>query len=227
MTVFTFWEGKTPDYIKLCLKTWKVPYTLLNYDTVRQYTDLNTDILRGYGFTLPQIADCVRVHVLRDNGGYWLDADTIMLSDNLPAENMIGYPEKRDAHCGYLHFKKHSDFLAEWAEEQDRIISQGIIGGWDLFSNGILNKLLKTHNEVTIKDRTEHFPESYMIISNSKYTQYQEFYFNSQYHLSDIKKTNIIMLHNSWTPGGYMDISEREILNSNYCTMSNILRAAI
>ena len=53
-----------PGYIRLCLDTWKVPCTVLNYDNVNDYTDLPLDKLKR--FTLPQIADCVRVHVLSD-----------------------------------------------------------------------------------------------------------------------------------------------------------------
>ena len=72
--VYTFWEGEMPDYIKLCMYTWHFPVTILNYDNLNNYTDLQiTSQLER--FTLPQIADCVRVHVLRDQGGYWLDAD--------------------------------------------------------------------------------------------------------------------------------------------------------
>ena len=97
--VFTFWEGKMPDYIKLCMKTWKFDYVLLNYENLMDYTVF--EIEKTKRFTLPQMSDAVRVHVLRDQGGIWLDADTIMLTDQLPEENMVGIPEERAAHCGY------------------------------------------------------------------------------------------------------------------------------
>lgn len=69
--IFTFWEGKMPEYIRLCMRTWKFQYTVLNYDNLKEFTDF--DIENTKRFTLPQIADAVRVHVLRDNGGYWLE----------------------------------------------------------------------------------------------------------------------------------------------------------
>ena len=35
--VYTFWEGQMPAYIDLCLKTWRVQYTVLNYNNLRNY----------------------------------------------------------------------------------------------------------------------------------------------------------------------------------------------
>ena len=85
--IFTFWEGPLPAYIRLCLQTWKFPFTVLNYSNLRQYTDLPADN-RLKRFTLPQIADCVRVHVLRDQGGYPNSID-VHITDKLP-ENRQG-----------------------------------------------------------------------------------------------------------------------------------------
>lgn len=56
--IFTFWEGELPEYIKLCMSTWKFPYTVLNYNNLSQYTDLAvSNNLKKY--TLAQISDCV------------------------------------------------------------------------------------------------------------------------------------------------------------------------
>ena len=44
--VYTFWEGEMPAYIKLCMQTWKIPYVLLNYDNVNQYTDIPIEKLK-------------------------------------------------------------------------------------------------------------------------------------------------------------------------------------
>ena len=51
MNVFTFWEGPMPGYIRLCMDTWKVPYTLLNYDNLNEYTHFNIE--KAKRFTLP------------------------------------------------------------------------------------------------------------------------------------------------------------------------------
>lgn len=224
--IFTFWEGKMPDYIRLCLDTWKFDYVLLNYENLNDYTDLPIDLIRR--FTLPQISDIVRVHVLRDNGGYWMDADTIMIGDTLPSENMVGIPESRSAHCGYLNFDKDSKMLIKWAKHQDEVINSNLLyTGWDTFVNAFSDDYIKKHETITICPRENIFPESYMIKGDylSK-EQYLKFYFEEKYHLSDIRPTEMLMLHNSWTPVWYKMLSKDAVLN-NECTMSNILRGVI
>jgi hypothetical protein len=115
--VFTFWEGQMPGYIQLCMKTWQFDYVLLNYSNLHEYTNLKlTDRLRS--FSLPKIADVIRVHVLRNYGGYWLDTDTIMISDELPKSNFMGYPDTREHTIGFLHTEPHADMYRAWAKYQ-------------------------------------------------------------------------------------------------------------
>lgn len=37
-----------PDYIKMCLDTWKREYVLLNYDNLNQYTELPIDKMKRF-----------------------------------------------------------------------------------------------------------------------------------------------------------------------------------
>ena len=53
--------------------------------------------------------------------------------------------------------------------------------------------------------------------------KYKRFYFRESYHLADIRSTDMIMLHNSWTPGWYKRLSKESVLLGS-CTLSNILR---
>lgn len=212
-----------PDYIKLCLNTWEFEYIVLNYSNLNDYTELRVDDIRRY--TLPQISDIVRVHVLRDNGGYWMDADTIMIGNKLPKENMVGIPENRNAHCGYLNFEENDPMLIEWAEHQDSVIRSNLIHvDWDVFANRFSDNYIENNNRITICPRRKFFPESYMASPNllSK-EQYIKFYFEEKHHLSDIEPTEMLMLHNSWTPPWFKIMSEKAVL-ANDCTMSNILR---
>lgn len=226
MNIFTFWEGPMPGYIELCLKTWKLPFTMLNYDNLRQYTDF--DIERVKRFTLPQIADCVRVHVLRDHGGYWLDADTIMLTDKLPETNFVGYPEQRTCSVGLLYSEPGSDMFVEWAKYQDEVIS-----GWDtptfwaVMANSFTDPYLQNHKEMRIYPITDFWPETYMVDKPlQRYQKYKEFYFEQRCALEDIRPTDLLMLHNSWTPDWYKSVPAYKVLDAN-CTMSNILREVL
>lgn len=226
MNVFTFWEGHMPEYIRLCMSTWKIPFTVLNYDTVSKYTDLNIEPVKR--FTLPQIADCVRVHVLRDQGGYWLDADTIMLTGNLPETDLVGNPAERTSSAGLLYSEPHSDLFNAWAKHQDKII-EGIETPtfWATFVNSFSDPYAKDHPEVRIHPITDYWPETYTIRDQiTRYEKYRKFYFEDSYYLADIHSSDLLMLHNSWTPGWYKELSADEIFDHN-CTLSNILREVV
>lgn len=213
-----------PGYIKLCLDTWKVPFTVLNYDNVNQYTELPVDEVKRY--SLPHIADIVRVHVLRDNGGYWLDADTIMYADRLPEGTIMGYPETRINTCGYLHAKPHEQMFEEWAAYQDEIISKPDTPRyWGTFANAFTDPYLKEHTDVPICSVENCWPEVYMIPGNAQRMQkYKEFYFDKKYDYGDIKTTDMLMLHNSWTPQWYKELTKEKALEYS-CTLSNCLGA--
>ena len=47
--------------------------------------------------------------------------------------------------------------------------------------------------------------------------------FTFSFNLSDLKPTDMLMLHNSWTPEFYRYMSKSNILKHD-CTISNILR---
>ena len=224
--IFTFWEGPMPAYIKLCMATWKLPYTLLNYDNLGQYTELDID--RAKRFTLPQIADCVRVHVLRDNGGYWLDADTIMLTGKLPDTDMVGDPEQRTNSIGLLRTEPHSQMFTEWAAFQDRIIEGPDTSlYWATMGNAFTDDYVKQHTQVRIHPIADYCPEVYMIEGDiPRWQKYRRFYFEERNTLSDIRPADLLMLHNSWTPEWYKNVPEGKVLDAN-CTMSNILREAL
>ena len=226
MNVYTFWEGPMPSYIKLCLNTWHFPFEIINYDTLKQYTDFDID--RAKRFTLPQIADCVRVHVLRDNGGYWLDTDTICIADKLPKENIMGYPDTRAHTIGMLHTESHADMYEKWAAFQDEIISRDETPKhWATMGNAFTDAYISSHPEIRIGDIYTRWPETYMIPGDAgRYEKYIELYFNSENDLEDLEPTDILMLHNSWIPDWYKQLSKDSVLNNN-CTLSNILRKLI
>ena len=224
--IFTFWEGEMPDYIKLCMNTWKFPYVVLNYENLNEYTDFKvTSNLKK--FILPMVADCVRAHVLRDQGGYWLDTDTIMINNKLPETTMIGYPEKRENTIGYLYAEHpHMDMFEKWSEFQDNLLSNPnlVETRWSFLSNDFTDPYAREHTEITIAPVHKCWPETYMIKDDiPRYEKYKQLYFKEKYHLSDFEQTDMLMLHNSWTPDWYKKLSTEEVLKTD-CTLSNILK---
>lgn len=221
--VFTFWEGYLPKYIELCMYTWDVPFVLLCYANLHEFTDIDVNKLSR--FTLPQIADVVRVHVLRDNGGFWLDADTIVLSKNLPKANLLGDPETRTNSIGFLYTEPYSDMFVEWARHQDEVLNDpNSSTHWSVMGNDFTDRYVREHNDIVIGPIKYSFPETYMIPGGvTRFNKYREFYFEKNYELSDIKPTDLILLHNSWTPNEYKTKTVKQILD-DHCTLSNILR---
>ena len=226
MNIYTFWEGPMPGFIKLCMDTWKFPYTVLNYDNLHNYTDF--DIEPAKRFTLPQISDIVRVHVLRDQGGCWLDTDTIMLTGKLPKADFIGYPERRGISCAYLRTEPNTDMFIKWAEHQERVVhSSETPTYWATFANQFPEPYLQEHPDMEICPIDKSWPETYMVREDiPRYIKYRRFYFEQSNRLSDIKPADLLMLHNSWTPEWYKDLTADEVLAQN-CTMSNILREVL
>jgi len=225
--VFTFWDGdKMPAYIKLCMETWSFPYTLLTFDNLHEYTDLPiTDGLCR--FSLPQISDCIRVHVLRDRGGYWLDADTIMLTDSLPEATILGDPEARTNSIGFLRSEPHADMFEEWAQYQDKVISDPDAScHWAVMGNMFTDAYLKRHPEIVIGSIEDYCPETYIIPGDiTRYRKYLRFYFDTSYQLYDIYNAGMLMLHNSWTPNWFKAL-DADGVNKCQCTLANILREA-
>lgn len=222
--VYTFWEGPMPDYIRLCMETWPFPFTVLNYGNLKQYTDY--DVKSALRFSLPIQSDAVRVHVLRDNGGYWLDADTIMLSANLPDADILGDIWSDTNSIGYLHSAEpHLKFFDEWAKYQDDEIGKWYLNDhWAVLGNSFTDIYLRKNNDVKIGSIQPCLPEVYMIGGETqRHSKYNEFYFSRKFQLSDIKKTDMLMLHNSWTPEWYKTFTMDQVLSYD-CTLSNILR---
>lgn len=221
MKVFTFWEGPMPAYIKLCLDTWKFPFTLLTYKDIELPSKLQN-------FSICQIADYVRVHVLKDCGGYWLDADTIMLNDKLPKVTVLGNDETRENTIGFLSAYKQHDMFVEWAQYQDDMVDSEVAPyQWSSMGNDFTDKYLKEHKEVIIGEIRNCWPETYMVTQNiSRYDKYNKFYFEQYYKLGSLLSTNMLMLHNSWTPQWYKNMTEDEVLNHK-CTLSYILKEVL
>ena len=226
--IYTFWEGNMPEYLKLCMCTWHFDYIILNYKNLKDYTNPLPEKIKQ--LSLPKIADYVRVHVLRDNGGYWLDTDTILLSDELPHENILGNSKTKMNTIGFLKTEKMSDMYFKWAEYQEKILNELPLldkdtTKWDIMGNAFTDHYLKTHDKIDIGSITEKWAETYMINENiERPVKYKKFYFENNYTLKDLtKKTNMLMLHNSWTPDWYKKLTKEDVLKQK-CTLSNILR---
>ena len=98
--------------------------------------------------------------------------------------------------------------------------------------NRILKRLLKTKNKAVFNkinsDEILCFPEIKYKLSNNINTSapenYANFYFKNDYSDFALQENKgVILLHNSWTPEKYREMTKEEFLAANN-TLANILR---
>ncbi len=118
--IFTYWETPKgsimPSYLEMCMDTWSkympdYKTVILNPDNMNQW--LGRDYLSPSdlkGLSLPQRKDIVSYGVLHENGGIFLDMDTIAVKDisgeleKLDNNNLyfFGDPKTHGVHCGII-----------------------------------------------------------------------------------------------------------------------------
>ena len=130
--IYTFWEPKEkiPGYIKLCMKTWykflpDYEIIVLDYSNLQQYLPKKT--YKSVVFkhmSLAKQSDAIRAALLNENGGIWLDADTIITGSNFLSSIkdyntdvvMIGRPKTDGVIYGAFIYsnKQKTKFIKEW-----------------------------------------------------------------------------------------------------------------
>lgn len=255
--IFTFWEPKEniSGYINLCLATWNK--FLPDYEIIiLDYSNLDKWLGEGYfdkslykHFSLAQQADVIRCIILNKYGGIWMDADTVVMSDNIreildnkSEFSIIG------RHIAFLTACQNSFILRSWEKEIHKhiakvkfvaelrlhkifkIVRQKYFS-WDCLGNAILNPIMDS-----VKDNKAFFncmdinelrcrPEIIFIKEKMDIKdKYRAFFFENDYSDEVLKFSDkIILLHNSWTPEKYRKMSEVEFLTQNN-TLSQIFK---
>lgn len=244
MRIFTFWEPQEniPSYLRLCMKTWtkfipNAEIIIFDYNNIRRYINIDSyanELVSGK-YSLPQIADVFRVMLLKRYGGLWMDVDTIILNgkfvnylNNDYEASFFGYYKSRYVSIGFINSISYSNFLRFWADEIMRKLHNFKRENDFLayFGNSIINDYIKKHkNEIEVIDMIKEriMPERINADAGLRTSQmYVDFYFRKKHHLVDMQ-TNLIMLHNSWTPEIFRQMSESDFLHYD-CTLANILR---
>jgi len=88
MNVWSYWEGRRPHYIDVCIESMRKvceqsTYTLVTPENLDQYLDVETihTNFRGLPASPTYRANVYRAALLAKHGGLWVDADTIGLQD--------------------------------------------------------------------------------------------------------------------------------------------------
>jgi len=133
--VFLYWVGNEPTLIKILRNLIYLHSTngngytvhLINHDNIKQYID----ILPEYFYILcpAHQADYVRVNVLCDYGGLWLDSDTIVIES---LDNLFDIINKQNGffikenNCilwnGIFGSKPQTSLMLEWKQKMQNIL---------------------------------------------------------------------------------------------------------
>lgn len=195
--------------------------------------------------TLPIQADAIRVAILQKYGGIWMDSDTIITnSECINMFNgsdliMFGNSNNRMMNIGIIYANNNSTILKTWINNillririyKYRLFLKTIFPikffiesfnkllTWNYLGNGILDEIVKNASNSSFKiiqrEESNVFPE--MLLKNgSIQKKYQDFYFTARNPETILKKSKgILMLHNSWTPQKYRNMSLEEFLRQD------------
>lgn len=247
--IFTFWEPKEkiPGYILLCIKTWKkflpdYQIHILDYETAKIYLgETLFSQITCKNMSLPIQADAIRVALLKKYGGFWLDADIIILNGKFFKTChdfdlvLLGDEKSKTQNIGFIFASCNSSIIDKWLKGiihnikiyKDNFGKKNSKYGkkkiaWFYLGNGIVNELVKNtkRKEFMRLDRNKFnaMPEV-NFFGNSSLTQPQKYnllYFRKrepQIILNESK--NLLYLHNSWTPYKYKILSEKEFLKQD------------
>lgn len=99
--VYTYWQGPQPEWISICLKS----IARHNAQTICHLPDLPREYeakLNPRWRSLPLMcwkADCIRMALLSETGGWWIDADTVMIKP-------LSTIDVGDAPCAYFTWSR-------------------------------------------------------------------------------------------------------------------------
>jgi len=182
-------------------------------------------------------ADAIRIALLKQFGGIWMDPDTIITNGdflkNLEQYELVMIGENNEQHLGFIFASNNSNIINHWFNEIirrvkivkhiEKIHKKRINVNWNYLGNEIIDKLLnKDINNKEFfrldKKKLNAFPElSFFANSTLNVIQkYKKFYFqkgNPNLIWKSVK--GIIMLHNSWTPKKYKIMKEDEFFKED------------
>jgi hypothetical protein len=231
MNIWLYWENKInhtkPAYLNLCYKSiingcGKHNVSLLNEQTIRDIIpDINPKI-----FKFPCVAhkaDYIRAKLVHSHGGFWFDTDTILWqSIDKPIKDLensgsdfigCGRSGNRPS-IGFFGGYRNSKLLDQWIKDMDIAIdnSTDFKFNWTALGYDILWKHSATYNYY-------HYPFN---ICMPYFSGWKTIFFctdettKNKYRKKITSETLTVALYNSMFPQWFKNMTEHEILKSNY-----------
>lgn len=245
--IFTFWEPKDsmPAYLRLCLDTWKknapeFEVTTLDHSNIESYLHrARYPMDRLLKLPLQIQKDAIEAAVLHQNGGIFMDVDTIVLNDfksvlkKLQSSEIVLFSN----HLAFMAAKPGAKLLEVWVDEiREKLQNTGpdklTHAEWDFVGNSITNSLFEERSEDLVlklpKNDHAFTPEIlHFLNSGTADEQYLNFWFERHAQEAPFYRNQfLIALHNSWTPNWYKQLSEDEVLADD-CLLSKTLKNVV
>lgn len=232
--IFTFLNFKNfiPAYLKLCIETWirnldeSYQIIILSPNNINQYIDkklLTESVINPAKPFSPFFNDYISFLVLYCQGGFFLDADTILTDFAIKNFNLFNdydfvlFTEKENVSPGFIMAQKHTPILEE-------LILRYRIENYFLPEkrkrNYILNDVIsnyKGNNMLLVDNQKSRYKMENLFFSPDNILRYKNYYFSKDISIeSFIKNRNgIHALHNSITPDVYKKMNQIEFLNQD------------
>ena len=238
--IFTFFDEEfSPPYLKLCIDTWKVnkqgnyKINIINHDNLSDFLPCNLikqffKINKNY---FSNFVDVIALYTLYNNGGVFLDADTLLTQKTdffevlLEQTDLVVFSEGNKKICpGYMMANKNSkilqNILNQFSNTKDKLFS---FERNNLINNSILNC---PPDEILFLDSEEQgYQIERKIFGVSMEYLYQMYYFSNNYSTEEFfeKSNGITALRNSLTDNYFKSMNIKDFLSQDIL-LSKILK---
>jgi mannosyltransferase OCH1-like enzyme len=189
--------------------------------------------------------DAIRIALLYKYGGFWIDADTVIINSNIMNTFydselvMFSYSKLKIHYTGFIYASRNSKIIKIWLNciisrvkiyrhslTLKHIFSRKLfnflfskLSVWSYLSNGILDRFTNNVSEKEFKrieiEDAYALPEQ-VLLKGNRPNCYINFYFSPNYNMSWLKKCKgVLLLHNSWTPKRFKKMNETQFLSQN------------
>ncbi len=148
--VYLYWVGNEYKLIKILRNMIYMHSTngkgynvhLINHDNVKEYIPDIPDYF--YKLQPAHQADFLRVYILCDKGGIWLDSDTLVvdkldeLFDNIDKKNGFFIKQENSISNGIFGTKPNTELMKQWKKEMLDILNKGINIHWTEIGSNLL-----------------------------------------------------------------------------------------
>lgn len=209
--LYYYWDGLQPDWIRLCKETieknCKDNFNLhiLNKDNVKNYTQLPEEywkIIKPNHYT-----DFLKAKLIYETGGFWIDADTIVLKD---FSDWVNYFDEHDfiGTPGFFGGPKGSKTIGKWYEEAHKII----LDHQEFHFAELINPLItrKEYDPFKVLTKKQFLPVWYTAPDINKF-------WDKELPLDQVidDTSKVVVLFNNCFPNWFKSINRSEILQSN------------